>query len=405
MTATSYPACEVLFELFSAPRGKVLLGRVTTGRESGRVVRLRLLGDTLPLPLTDIVATASTLTHPKVVKLLGIVFDGGQYYLASEHLPGVSLFELIARARSRQQGFELAAAVHVTLTALRLVEQAAGLLGAAGLERKRLLYTDSIWIAEFGETLLAEPGLGAHLGRGDPECGDQAVQGDTLTAAVELYHLATGKLLTGDLAAAVREALPDSLAHTLTEVFRWSDTEASDTVSSFARALGRLPPELHSDEPGVARALLRLAGDVLSEREHKLAEYRPDLGLTIDGPTRVYSLIDQQIAPDEPTVVSPRRLQPARPAPTSRAVFGKQLVQAMATVARKPRLEPEQADAERLVAAPSARARRPKSSKGWRAVLVLAVFALGALGYASRTYPGLLRELAARLERWSNAVR
>src|SRR5215471_18040448 len=108
MSVPSYPACDVLFELFSAPRGKVLLGRVTTGRESGRVVRLRLLGDGVPLPVNDIVGKASTLTHPELVKLLGIVFDGSQYYLASEYLPGVSLFELIARAGARQQGFEIA---------------------------------------------------------------------------------------------------------------------------------------------------------------------------------------------------------------------------------------------------------------------------------------------------------
>ena len=407
MTETSYPACEVLFELFSAPRGKVLLGRVTTGRESGRVVRLRLIGDTLPLQLNDIVATTSTLTHPNLVKLLGIVFDGGQYYLASEHLPGVALFELIARARARQQGFELAAAVHVMLTALRLVEQAAGLLGAAGLERTRLLFTDSIWIAEFGETLLAEPGLGAHLGgRGDPETGEQAIQGDTLTAAVELYHLATGKLLTGDLAEAVKAALPDPLAHTLTEVFRWSDTEASDTIASFSRALGRLPDELRSDEPRVAEALRRLAGDVLHERESKLAEYRPAMGLAIDGPTRVYSLLDQQIAPDEPTVVSPRRLlNTGRPGLVSRPVFGKQLVHAMATVARKPRAEPRQSDPDREVAAPSTGARRSAPTKSWHFVLLLTVLSIGMLAYASRIHPALPREIGAGFERLRKFVR
>jgi hypothetical protein len=381
---------------------------VTTGRESGRVVRLRAIGDNVPLQVNDVVAGARTLTHPELVKLLGIVFDGRQYYLASEHLPGVALFELIGRARARRQGFEIAAAVHVTITALRLVEQAAGLLGAAGLPRTRLFYTDSIWIAEFGETLLAEPGLAAQLGGGAPELGAQAVQRDTLTAAVELYHLASGKLLTGDLAAAVKEALPEPLAHALTDVFSWSDTEASDTVSSFGRALGRLPPELRGDDAGVARALRRLAADVLSERERKLAEYRPGLGVAIDGPTRVYSMLDQGVEPDEATVVHGRRLQPGRHELGARPVPDKHLAQVMALVARKPRAQPKNAE---MRTQPAASTRDSKPSTGdrkstlpkkasWKAFVLtlLAILALFALVFIARTHPAWIRELGARIK-------
>jgi hypothetical protein len=401
MTVASYPACEVLFELFSAPRGKVLLGRVTTGRESGRVVRLRLIGDSVPLQLNDSVGKASTLTHPEIVKLLGIVFDGDHYYLASEHLPGVSLFELIARARARQQGFELAAAVHVTLTALHLVEQAAALLGASGLPRTRLFHTDSISIAEFGETLLAEPGLAAHLGaRGDHESGLHAVQGDIITAAVELYHLATGKLLAGDLAAAVERALPDPLAHTLTEVFRWSDTEASDTVSSFARALSRLPAELRADDARVAKALRVLAGDILSEREEKLAAYRPGMGLTIDGPTRMYSILEPDLAPDEPTVVSSRRLEARRPALGLRPIATKYANKPLAGAARKPRAAPKRLGRSADVPAPATRGQpisARRTSRTGFVIAALGVIAMLALGFVS-THPAWIRELGAKVK-------
>ena len=400
MAVASYPACEVLFELFSAPRGKVLLGRVATGREAGRVVRLRLVGDSVPLRLNDIVGKASTLTHPDIVKLLGIVCDGSHYYLASEYLPGISLFELIARARARQQGFELAAAVHVTYTALRLVEQAAALLDALSLPRRRLFYTDSIWIAEFGETLLAEPGLASELGaRGDDESGVRAVQGDIVTAAVELYHLATGKLLTHDLTAAVEQALPDPLAHTLTEVFSWSDTEAADTVSSFARALGRLPAELRGDDAGVARALRLLAADVLSEREEKLAEYRPDMGPAIDGPTRVYALPDPDAAPDEPTVVFARQLIARRPALGARPVASGQPKRALVRAAQKP--GPDLVSREMPVepAAPheAPTSARKTASRGF-VFVALGLFAVLVLGFVARTHPAWVRALAARVK-------
>jgi hypothetical protein len=291
MTTPSDPDCEVLFELFSTPRGRVSLGRLTAGAEVGRIVRLReVLGPAVPR-VAEAVAAMKAFIHPQLLKVLGLVTDGSQTYIASEYLPGVSLFELIARARARQSALDTAAAVHVTIASLRLVERAVSLLSEASRPRVRLLHTDSIWIAEFGETLLAEVGVAAYLGNdGAPqnlEVGVDAEQRDVLTAAVELYQLASGQLMSGDLASAVKLHLPAPLAAVLTEVFAWSGTAASDGVTSLATALSALPRQLIGSDTLVAEELRRIALDVLEERERKLADCRSDVDPEIDA-TRVF---------------------------------------------------------------------------------------------------------------------
>ncbi|HET9933606.1 MAG TPA: hypothetical protein VFQ35_23030, partial [Polyangiaceae bacterium] len=220
LTRSGSPECEVLFELFSAPRGRVLLGRLNSGRETGRVVRLRAV-DAAALPLAS-EAVAATRDHdfscPELLKLLDVAEDGAQSYIASEYIPGISLLELTARAR-RQGGMDPAAAVNIALNALRRLDQAAALLAAAGRPRPRLFYADCIWIADYGETLLAEPGVSAYLsGNSAPEAqevGNEAERHDARAIAVELYQLVSGKLLVGDLASALGN-LPAPLARVLT---------------------------------------------------------------------------------------------------------------------------------------------------------------------------------------------
>ncbi len=293
LTRPGSPECEVLFELFSAPRGRVLLGRLNSGRETGRVVRLRAV-DAAALPLAS-EAVAATRDHefscPELLKLLDVAEDGTQSYVASEYLPGVSLFELTARAR-RQGGMEVGAAVNIALSAMRRLEQAAALLAAAGRPRPRLFYADCIWIADYGETMLAEPGVSAYLGGNNAhdsqEVGADAELHDARAIAVELYQLISGKLLMGDLARALAD-LPGPLARVLTGLLVFDEIEGYDPASGFAEALAALPPSLRGTDPLVAGEIRRLAGDVLDERERKLSEFRTGAGAGTDGPTRVYS--------------------------------------------------------------------------------------------------------------------
>lgn len=292
MATTGNPECRVLFELFSTPRGKVSIGRANSGEHAGRIVLLREAQESMLPVLTGAIEVTQGFTHPQLLKLLGVFSDGERSYIASEYLPGVSLFELLARVRARQTPLELRVAVHLAFEVLRLVERAGSLLREAGKPRVRLFYADSVWLAEYGETLLSEAGVSARLAGSrsgaDVDEGAQAVERDAMTLAVELVQLATGRLMTGDLARAIRDQLPAPLADALEDVLVGSEPGAADPVARFGRSLRALPPNLQGSEAMVAAELGRVARDLLEERKGKLLELQVSAGPDSADVTRIY---------------------------------------------------------------------------------------------------------------------
>jgi len=310
------PECQVLFELFGSPRGKVSLGRLSSGNEAGRIVMLRQIPEAALRQVTPAFELAKGLTHPRVLKLLGVVSDRSHCYLASEYVPGVSLFELVARTRARQQGMAPGAAVRVMIDALRAIESARALLAAAGAEPVRLLNSDCVWLVDYGEALLSEVGVSSvMLGAASPRTPDTASDvesRDVMTAAVELYQLASGHLLTGDLSRAARLHLPVALARVLEEAF--TGQFASDGVTALADALAALPPVLVGPEQLVVSELQRTSGELLDERRRKLAAFRSVGAADIEGATRIFAAVpeEEQEAEEEETLAVPgfRRLVP-----------------------------------------------------------------------------------------------
>jgi hypothetical protein len=292
------PECEVLFEMFASPRGKVWLGRLETSGQASRIVLLRELNEAARTQITQAVETARTFTHPKLLKVLGIVSDKTRSFVASEYIPGVSLFELVEAIRRRQRPMATDAAVRIIIDVLRLVSERAAAFKAAAKPPARLLYAECIWIADFGEALLAEAGVSAHLvpppvsasALLDP--GMDAESQDVLTASVELFHLATGRLMTGDIRANAKMHLSSPLARVLEEVFSWRPSGGFDTAQGFATALSAMPPVLVGTEASVAEELRRLVTDLLDERRAKLMLLRGGSGSSDpEGPTRVYGSV------------------------------------------------------------------------------------------------------------------
>lgn len=312
------PECQVLFELFGSPRGKVSLGRVSTGREAGRIVMLRQIPPGALQQVTPAFELAKGLTHPRLLKLLGVVSDRTHDYLASEYVPGVSLFELVARARARQQGMDQAAAVRVIIDTLRAVVSARSLLTESGAEPVRLLNSDCVWLVDYGEALLSEVGVSAAaLGGAAPRTPDTASDAegrDLMTAAVELYQLATGRLMAGDLSRAAKLHLPVPLAKVLEDVFTLQFANGAGGVDALADALSALPPVLVGAEPLVTRELQRMSGDLLEERRRKLEAFRNGSHVDIEGATRIFAAppVEEQEAEEEDTLAVPgfRRLVP-----------------------------------------------------------------------------------------------
>ncbi|HKO46999.1 MAG TPA: hypothetical protein VJV79_04710 [Polyangiaceae bacterium] len=305
------PECQVLFELFGSPRGKVSLGRLSTGKEAGRIVMLREIREGALPQVTPAFELAKGLTHPRLLKLLGVVSDRTHNYVASEYVPGLSLFELVARARARQQGLSVGAAVRVMIDALRAVVSARSLLAEAGAQPVRLLNSDCIWLVDYGETLLSEVGVSAALlGGASPVTPVQASEveaRDMMTAAVELYQLASGRLMTGDLSRAAKLHLPAPLAKVLEDVFTWSPSTDVDGLSQLADALSGLPPVLVGSEQLVATELQRSSGDLLEERRRKLAAFHSGAGADTEGATRVFVAlpVEEEEAAEEATLAVP----------------------------------------------------------------------------------------------------
>lgn len=290
------PDCVVLGELFSSPRGNVCVGRLI---QDGRLALLREVPTPTPSALEQAVESARGVTHPMLLKVLGLATDGHRRFIASEYIPGVSLLELNAAIRRRQRGMDAAAAVRLMLGALARVADARELLAARGEPPVRLLHGDCVWIAEFGETMLAEALVSSRLRRApSPPLGAEVEIEDVQAAAVELFQLTSARLMTGDIGAAARRHLPTALARIIEAAFVWDPSSDLDTARGFARALRSLPAALVGSDQSVVDELKRLVPDLLEERQRKLAS-REIAARDLEGPTRVYSVADAVRAQEE----------------------------------------------------------------------------------------------------------
>jgi hypothetical protein len=160
-----------------------------------------------------------------------------------------------------------------------------------------------------------------------------------LTAAVELFHLASGRLMAGDMCASARLHLSSPLAQVLEGVFSLEPGSGFDNAEGLASSLSGLPPALVGTEATVAEELRRLVADLLDERRQKLASLRGAAPpQDVDGPTRVFSAFPSEQdadAVEEPTrefhsaqsrepprrprgVVEPERPRPEPPPPPVR---------------------------------------------------------------------------------------
>src|SRR6478736_1378843 len=394
------PECQVLFELFGSPRGKVSLGRLSSGSEAGRIVMLRQIPDSALQQVTPAFELARGLTHPRLLKLLGVVSDRTHRYVASEYVPGLSLFELVARARARQQGMEVGAAVRVMIEALRAIVSARALLTEAGAAPVRLLNSDCVWLVDYGETLLSEVGVSAALLGGTqraPETARDVEARDLMTAAVELYQLASGRLMTGDLSRAAKLHLPVPLSRVLEEAFTGQSPNGADGVGALADALAALPPVLVGREQEVVSELQRTSGDLLEERRRKLAAFRSGSMVDIEGATRIFAArpIAEEEAEEEATLAVPYQ----RPVPRMLAV------PALSTVTRT---EPESHRPQRASSEPPPLQAKPRprsrllglSRREWWLLAVWFMLALVMIAWQRRDW---LSSAIVRLNAWSSA--
>jgi hypothetical protein len=278
------PQCELLFELFTGKLGVVQLGRMLSGRDAGRLVALRSLAAAPASELTSAVEVSRRLAHPKLAKAVGIVRLGRTSYVASEYIPGVTLFELGRAIRGRDSAPKIAVAVRIILDALRAAQAASQLLtDQSTLPSLRCLYPESIWIAEFGEVFLAEFLVAQRLAQA-AELAERAARpssigsvveqdaasADIAVAAVELARLASGRAASGAPSATDLACLPDELSAILVKALRHGGGPGYASLPDFIAALSNLDPSLIATEQQVSRELRRLLGPTLDLRRQRL---------------------------------------------------------------------------------------------------------------------------------------
>lgn len=272
---TPDPQSDVLFEMFNGALGSVHLGRLLKGHDAGRLVTLRKVRGNVPPDFAAAADLARSIAHPKLAKVLGVVRERDATYLASEHISGVTLFELGRQASNRQLPVAPAVAVRIIIDALAAASVAQELLESAlHAEPVRCVYPESIWIADYGETfvsevlvapLLAQPSAGAA-----PHSELSVAAGDVRAAALELARLTCAGLSADDPLDTDLSSLPEELQEVLTRALGHGSMVGYPNLEAFLDALAGLDPSLIAAEEEVGAELLRLMGTVLNVRRQKL---------------------------------------------------------------------------------------------------------------------------------------
>jgi len=217
---------------------------------------------------------AQTVTHPRLAKLLGTYQHEDAWYIASEYIAGVTLFELGQTAVRQRNPVSPSVAVRIVLDALRVTSEAAQLIEESTVSA-RCLYPESLWISDSGELFVAELLVAPVLARTTTgasyvavTAGMSAPASDVRAAAVELARLACGRLMNGNPAFWQTPELPDELSQLLARAVAGSP--GVETPPAFAHALSALSPHLIAEHEDVRAEVERLMGPERLRRQEQL---------------------------------------------------------------------------------------------------------------------------------------
>ena len=264
--------CETLFELFSSAHGCASVGRMLKGVDIGRFVLLREARVDLSPQALAAIDVSRSLAHPRFAKLLGAIRTEDCHYVASEYIPGMSLFELTLAIRKSNTSISTAVAVQLICDTLKCAVSAQkSLRSTASVDYVRCIFPDTVWIAEFGDVLLTEVGVAPHLVRAVEESSEIAAAKDLMAAAVELFHLASGRIITAETTQKLGEYLPAPLAEVLERAMGVKGKAPFEALDQFIAALSALPAEFSATDAQVCAEIARVAGPAMELRRRKLA--------------------------------------------------------------------------------------------------------------------------------------
>jgi hypothetical protein len=288
------PGVELLFELLRGPHGAVHLGRMLRGIDSGRLVTLREVG-ALDADAMAAIDVARSLAGPSTAAQAA-----GSREHALDALPRqrVRARGVVARARRRRTCLALSSAPW-RRRAHREGGTAGGRSGSAPAQRhrrfgvlalsSRCLFSDTVWIAEFGDVLLTDVNVAPLLAKNPDRDSARAAAKDLLSAAIELFQLASGEALSQDVASKLGAYVPAHLAETLEQALGLQGRAPFANLGNFVAALDDLPRELQADDHELSEELHRRLGATLEQRRRKLSLL--ELGASVqesDDVTRIF---------------------------------------------------------------------------------------------------------------------
>lgn len=312
----------MVVDLFSGPMGSCRLGYVKSGADAGRTVLLREVSPQSLRFLGRRLRKASEIAHSNLVKLLGTVEVDGHIQIASEYIAGVSLLELRAAAAEKRERLEPAIATRIISTALDAAKSAHALCQAKGFELTRSIFSDTVWVAEFGETMLTDVGVADLLvsGKGASAVpthlvGSGTGSHDVYAAGSELYELLTGKPFHGGIPS-FEPSTPLPVSAIVSRALAFDEKRRFSSISEMTEAFAQLPRELVAHEDLVTASVERVMKATLKLRRAKLAMLERTLGSQDDGEsTRCYSVASLRSGSRSDTVRPPPESHSDQPSP------------------------------------------------------------------------------------------
>ena len=284
--------CESLCELFDGPSGTASIGRLLTGAETGRVVFLRRVAGCSAEELAAEVAGSGLVAHPSLVKVLGLARVDRVLCIASEYIAGASLLQIANTARDLKAPMEAKVCLKIIHDAL--IASAAAkrrLQETCGWSVPRAIFSDTVWIAEYGETLLTEVGVsyrlhGPQRRSGPPVPSSPFKDADVAAAGAELRRLLTDQRGKISVPTPLQEIVRSIIvrAEDPSAPRRFRDSE------QMAIALAALPPGCMATEGEVGYAVRSLLGPTLERQHAKLGMLnRAETQKVSDDATRVFN--------------------------------------------------------------------------------------------------------------------
>ncbi len=268
------PECQLLSDLLTGPTGALQLARLLGGKEAGRIALVRHVPEGPTPELTRRVARAQSISHPRFAKTLGLVSSNGATYIASEYMPAVTLFELRQAASAQGKTLPLSIAVRIVREALSAAAAARKLFSDGGRDDcGRVLFSDTIWVAEFGEVFITEVGFASLLYDSPSRAGVPSRPGsdvDALAGLVELRDMLSLHPGTDRALGTLAKDVTAGIARLLTLTLHPDSKTKVQSIDAVGRALAAMPGTDSANEADVQRAVQELMRPVLEQRQGKI---------------------------------------------------------------------------------------------------------------------------------------